>query len=184
MKLWVILPGTILIAVFALFVFAIAIHLVARQGDSSAKVDLSIYSPSDRLLLTKHLRRLAVFSALTIAFPFVCLFGVVMLWVGYAKDYGAIYYWYFLLPVVYALVLLAVDRGFETRAQFSFRPPHQMIARQFFKCEANRRLEGGNYGKGPMERFGPHFCRGWVEIDEQEFKSLALKWYGVKLDSR
>lgn len=184
MKLWLLLPGTILIAIFALYVFIVAIHLAAHHGDSSANVDLSIYSSGDRLLLKKHLRRLTTLRTLTMAFPFACLLSIVMLWVGYAKDYGAAYYWYFLLPLAYAFVLLVVNSGFETRAEFSFRPPHKMMARQFFKCEANRRLEGGNYGKGPMERFGPHFCRGWIEIDEQEFKALALKWYGVKLESR
>ena len=57
-----------------------------------------------------------------------------------------------------------------------------MIGRQYFKCEANRRLEGGIYGKGPLNEFGPYYCRGWVEIDEAEFKLLAMQWHGVKLD--
>lgn len=182
MKLWLVLPGTLLIAIFALFVFTVAIASLAQHGGSSAGVDMSIYSPGDRLLLRRHLLRLTTYKVMTMAFPFACLFSVAMLWVGYAKDQGAVYYWFFLLPVAYTLLLFIVDTGFETRAHLAFRPSHHVIGRQFFKCEANRRLEGGNYGKGPMDRFGPYFCRGWIEIDEQEFKSLAMKWHGVKLD--
>jgi hypothetical protein len=64
-------------------------------------------------------------------------------------------------------------------------PPHQMIEKAYFKCEASKNLEGGIYiyGKGPFKRFGQQEClcsqNDWIRIRQEEFKELAAKWYGV-----
>lgn len=61
-------------------------------------------------------------------------------------------------------------------------PPHQMIELAYFKCEASRNIEGGIYGKGPFKRFGPEgsacSSSAWTPIDHEEFKRLAIDWYG------
>jgi len=61
-------------------------------------------------------------------------------------------------------------------------PDHKMIDYRFFKCEKTRDLRGGIYGKGPFKRFGPEESKckktEWVEINREEFKSLATEWYG------
>lgn len=181
MKIWILLSGSVLILAFTIFAFAVAIHLLASQGGGPTNVDLSIYSLEDRSLLKQHLQRLAVFRVITMALPLVSGVSLVLVWIGYVKGWGPAGYWYFLLPVIYAVLLLIVWNGFDTRPSHAFRPQHEMMTRQYFKCEANRRLEGGIYGKGPMQSFGPYFCRGWQEIDEAEFKSLAMKWHGAQL---
>ncbi len=60
-------------------------------------------------------------------------------------------------------------------------PDHEMIDYKFFKCEKSRDLRGGIYGKGPFKRFGPDKSKckktEWLEINREEFKSLATKWY-------
>jgi hypothetical protein len=66
-------------------------------------------------------------------------------------------------------------------------PPHKMIERAYFKCEASKNLEGGIYGKGPFKRFGPEASacsnQDWVRISHEEFKALATQWYGVNWDN-
>ena len=182
MSLWLVLPGTLFIIVFSLFIFAVAITAMSDLGGSNDPVDINIYSVGDQLLLKKHLHRLLMLKIMTIMWPLVCLLSIIMLWVGYLKEYGPLYYWWLFLPILFSILLFVVSIGFENSAELAFRPSHYMIGRQYFKCEANRRLEGGIYGKGPMKRFGPYYCRGWVEIEEAEFKLLAMQWHGVKLD--
>jgi hypothetical protein len=81
--------------------------------------------------------------------------------------------------IVIILTLLFSMMGTRCRGE---EPDHKMIDYRFFKCEKSRDLRGGIYGKGPFKRFGADKskCKNteWIEINQEEFKSLATEWYG------
>ena len=99
MSLWLVLPGTLFIIAFSLFIFAVAITVMSTQGGSSNPIDMSIYSVDDQLLLKSHLQRLLMLKIMTIIWPLVCILSIIMLWVGYLKEYGSLYYGWLFLPI-------------------------------------------------------------------------------------
>jgi len=65
----------------------------------------------------------------------------------------------------------------------SKRPPaYGSIVEAFYVCEEKKLLVGGVWGKGPIRKFGLEddscWRNEWKELNRNEFKELATKWYG------
>ncbi len=62
-------------------------------------------------------------------------------------------------------------------------PSYGLIEQKYYVCRVQKALNGGIFGKGPLKAYykDQEWCwrKDWEEIERDEFKALATKWYGV-----
>ena len=100
-----------------------AITAMSTLGGGNNPVDMSIYSIGDQLLLKNHLHRLLTLKIMIIIWPLVCILSIIMLWVGYIKDYGPLYYWWLFYQYYLAFCYLfsALDSKLARNWRFARR---------------------------------------------------------------
>ncbi len=70
---------------------------------------------------------------------------------------------------------------------FNRNPSTGIIYSGYYKCEPDKVLKGGNFGKGPLitlqEKEVYFHIHAWEKIQTLEFQELAMKWYGKDISN-